>query len=54
MASASELCLTEDIYRGAGVVELLAGESVDREAGAMKGVTDEIVYYRVRLDRSDE
>ena len=50
MAGASELCLSEDIYRGEGVAGLLDGASVEPEAGIMKGVTDEIALYRVALD----
>ena len=49
MAGAGQICLTEDVYDVAGVPDLLDGSSVEREAGIMKGVAEEIPVYRVAL-----
>ena len=47
MAGAGQICLSEDVYVATGVADLLAGVSVEREAGIMKGVTEAIPVYRV-------
>lgn len=49
MAGSGDLCLSEDVYSADGVSDLLDGVSVSREAGIMKGVTEEIPVFRVAI-----
>ncbi len=49
VASADELCMTQDVMEAPGVRELLKGMKVAEESARLKGIADLVKVYRVSL-----
>ena len=54
MASPDEVCISDELYRVAGVAELLAGYGVDARSMRLKGIDREIVVHRIARNRRGE
>ena len=48
-SAAGEIVLSDDVYRGAGVAELLEGHDVHPETADLRGVADDMPVYRVSV-----
>ena len=50
-AAAGEIVLSDDVYRGADVAELLVGREVHLETADLRGVADDMPVHRIVVER---